>query len=82
VTKGHPLAVQRLSARLLPVDFELDSTSSMMGEELPARFSLEAWLDADGDPATREASEPFARLESVKIGANDLRLVLRRVVHE
>ena len=49
----------------------------MMGQPLPARARLEARVDADGDPLTRDASDPAARQDDVAAGSTGLRLVLR-----
>jgi len=39
---------------------------------------IEARLDEDGDPTTRAPTDPKARLDSVKAGRTDVRLVLKR----
>ncbi len=74
---GPPVAVKRLPATF-PAAFELTEADSMMGEPLPDRLLIEARLDSDGDPTTRSPADPKARLEDVKIGRTDLRLILRR----
>jgi hypothetical protein len=50
----------------------------MMGQALPDRLLIEARLDADGDPTTRSPDDPKARLDGVKTGRTDVRLLLRR----
>jgi tetratricopeptide (TPR) repeat protein len=72
--EGPPLAVKRLPAAF-PLRFTLGREDSMMGQELPARLRVEARLDADGDPLTRSAQDPSARLDDVRLGQD--RLVLR-----
>jgi tetratricopeptide (TPR) repeat protein len=74
---GPPVAVKRLPA-VFPAAFELGQSDSMMGQEFPERVVVEARLDADGDPTTRAPTDPKARLEDVKAGRTDLRLVLKR----
>jgi cytochrome c-type biogenesis protein CcmH len=74
---GPPVAVKRLPARF-PATFELSEADSMMGQPLPDPLLIEARLDEDGDPTTRPPTDPKARLDGVKVGRTDLRLVLRR----
>ncbi len=75
--EGPPVAAKRLAATF-PATFELSEADSMMGQPFPDRLLIEARLDSDGDPTTRPASDPKARLDGVKAGAVGLRLVLRR----
>jgi len=49
----------------------------MMGQPLPAHARVEARVDSDGDPLTRAANDPSARLDDVAAGSSNLRLVLR-----
>jgi hypothetical protein len=74
---GPPVVVKRLPATF-PAAFELSDADSMMGQPLPDRLVIEARLDSDGDPTTRSPADPKARLEGVKTGRIDLRLILRR----
>jgi cytochrome c-type biogenesis protein CcmH len=76
-SEGPPVAVKRLPARF-PATFELGEADSMMGQPLPDQLLIEARLDEDGDPTTRPPTDPKARLDGVKIGRTDLRLVLKR----
>jgi hypothetical protein len=48
----------------------------MIGGELPDELAVEARLDSDGNAATRDPSEPFARLDRVKKGSDGVALVL------
>jgi hypothetical protein len=77
VAGGPPVAVKRLPATF-PAAFELTDADSMMGKPLPDRLLVEARLDSDGDPTTRSPADPKARLDGVKTGRTDLRLILRR----
>jgi tetratricopeptide (TPR) repeat protein len=76
-SEGPPVAVKRLPARF-PAAFELTQADSMMGQPLPAELLIEARLDEDGDPTTRPPTDPKARLDRVKVGRSDVRLVLKR----
>jgi tetratricopeptide (TPR) repeat protein len=75
-TEGPPLAVKRLPASF-PVSFTLGREDSMMGEPLPNELRLDARLDGDGDPLTRSPQDPSARLDSVRLGQDGVRLRLR-----
>jgi cytochrome c-type biogenesis protein CcmH len=76
-TGGPPAAVKRLPVSSFPIRFVIGPGDSMMGQALPARARLEARVDSDGDPLTRDARDPAARLDDVAAGATGLRLVLR-----
>jgi len=73
---GPPVAVKRVVAGSFPIDVEITSADSMMGQSLPASFRLEARLDADGDAMTKTASDPSAMQEGVAPGAT-VRLALK-----
>jgi tetratricopeptide (TPR) repeat protein len=74
---GPPIAVKRLPA-VFPASFDLSQADSMMGQEFPERVAVEARLASDGNPLTRDPSDPRARIDDVPAGRTDLRLVLRR----
>jgi tetratricopeptide (TPR) repeat protein len=74
-TGGPPVAVKRLPAAF-PLRFAIGPGDSMMGQALPARARLEARVDSDGDPLTRDAKDPKAQLDGVAAGSSLLRLVL------
>lgn len=78
---GPPLAAKRLLATSFPLFFEIGPADSMQGDSLPSDISrevlLEARVDGDGDAQTRDPSDPAARLDRIKAGASDLRLVLK-----
>jgi tetratricopeptide (TPR) repeat protein len=74
---GPPVAVKRLPATSFPLRFTLDASDSMMGQPLPARARVEARVDSDGNPLTRVATDPSARLDGVTAGSTRLRLVLQ-----
>jgi tetratricopeptide (TPR) repeat protein len=77
VTSGPPVAVKRFPAASLPGAFAIGAADSMMGQELPESVFLEARLDPDGDPMSRAATDPAARIDNVKLGTSGLRLVLK-----
>jgi cytochrome c-type biogenesis protein CcmH len=76
-SEGPPVAVKRLPA-VFPAAFELGESDSMMGQPLPDRLLIEARLDSDGDPTTRPPTDPKARLDQVKTGRTDVRLLLKK----
>lgn len=73
---GPPVAVKRVVATSFPLNVELTSADSMMGQSLPANFRLEARLDADGDPMTKPPTDPSAVQTGVAPGAT-VRLALK-----
>ena len=76
VAGGPPVAVKRIAAASLPVTFDFSSADSMMGQPLPASMRIEARLDADGDAATRNPSDPSASQDGVQTGST-LKLALK-----
>lgn len=76
VAQGPPVAVKRLSATSFPLEFSIDASDSMMGQPLPSRARVEARVDSDGNPLTRNPEDPSALLDEVAAGTR-LRLVLR-----
>jgi cytochrome c-type biogenesis protein CcmH len=73
---GPPVAVKRLPASF-PLRFAIGPGDSMMGQPLPARARLEARVDSDGDPLTRDPSDPKAQIDGVAAGSSGVRLVLQ-----
>ncbi len=73
---GPPVAVKRVIANSFPLNVELTSADSMMGQSLPATFRIEARLDADGDPLTKPPTDPAAMQDGVAPGAM-VRLALK-----
>src|SRR6185295_8469265 len=67
---GPPYAVKRFASPAFPLTFSLSSADSMMGQQLPDSFRLEARLDSDGDAATKLPTDPIALQENVSPGAN------------
>lgn len=76
VKQGHPILVKRLDVRHFPVAFSLGPQDAMMGQNAPPRVRLEAWIDLDGDAATREPGAPSAAINSVAMGTRDVVLRL------
>lgn len=67
VTSGAPIAVKRLPVSL-PVNFTITSVDSMMGQPLPPKVRLEARIDSDGNPLTRDPNDPVAVRDGVALG--------------
>lgn len=78
VEKGPPVAVQGFPASAFPFAFSIGEADSMVGERFPEKVRIEARVDSDGDPLTRDPSDPSARLDGVRAGATNLRLVMTR----
>jgi cytochrome c-type biogenesis protein CcmH len=66
---GPPVAVKRVAATAFPITIDIGQSDSMMGQQLPDHFRLEARLDSDGDPLTKPPSDPSAALDNVAPGA-------------
>jgi len=75
---GPPIAARRLPATSFPLPFEVGPGDSMMGQSLPDRMRVEARVDGDGDPMTRDPADPVGSADDVRVGATGVRLVLRR----
>jgi tetratricopeptide (TPR) repeat protein len=77
VAQGPPVAVKRLTATAFPLQFELGTADSMMGQPLPERMRIDARADADGDAATRSESDPKGFADGVELGKTGVRIPLR-----
>lgn len=65
---GMPIAVKRISAATFPLNVEISSADSMMGQPLPPKMSIEVRLDTDGDAATKAPTDPHAFADGVTPG--------------
>ena len=76
---GPPLAVKRLSADLLPVDFAIGPGDVMLqGRPFAGPIQLSARLDRDGDPLSRGAGDLVAEsVGPLEPGATGVVLELR-----
>lgn len=74
---GPPLAVQRLSPSTFPVDYSIGPANAMMGPApFPERVVVEARLDGDGDPLSRDPRDLSARSDPVAPGSEGVMLTL------
>lgn len=69
VTSGPPVAVKRLERVAFPLEVTLSAADSMQGGALPASARIEARVDADGDPLTRDAGAATAVRDRVAAGS-------------
>ncbi len=69
VSAGPPAAVKRLPLSRFPLSFDLSAADSMMGQPLPPKIRLEARVDSDGDPLTRDPKDPAATVDNVVVGS-------------
>lgn len=69
VTAGPPAAVKRLTGVSFPFTFDLTSADSMLGQPLPPRVRLEARIDSDGNPLTKDPSDPVVVQDGVALGS-------------
>eukprot|EP00274_Cyanoptyche_gloeocystis_P000707 CAMPEP_0196655840 /NCGR_PEP_ID=MMETSP1086-20130531/9707_1 /TAXON_ID=77921 /ORGANISM="Cyanoptyche gloeocystis , Strain SAG4.97" /LENGTH=139 /DNA_ID=CAMNT_0041988359 /DNA_START=241 /DNA_END=660 /DNA_ORIENTATION=- len=57
VDVGPPVAVKKIVNPTFPVEFVLRDEDIMNGKDLPLEMSLQARLDIDGDPFTRNPKD-------------------------
>jgi tetratricopeptide (TPR) repeat protein len=76
-TAGPPAAVKRIGNPTFPLELDLSSADSMMGQPLPANITIEARLDSDGDAMTKNASDPHASQSGVATNGTKVALVLK-----
>ncbi len=73
---GPPIAVKRMPAASFPVTVTISDKDSMSGESLPGLVRLDARVDRDGDPMTKDPKDPAASEDNVRPGTGQLLLVL------
>jgi tetratricopeptide (TPR) repeat protein len=73
---GPPVAVSRVDARSFPLSFELSQANSMMGQPLPDAMLIEARVDLDGNPMTRDAGAPSGSVDNVPAGSTSVSIAL------
>lgn len=77
IETGPPIAVKRLPARNFPMTVTITNADSMAGESLPGLVRVEARVDRDGDPITKDPNDPRAVEDPVRPGGGQLLLVLK-----
>jgi len=73
---GPPVAVKRVAARGFPITLTISDRDSMAGESLPGLVRLDARIDLDGDPLTKDPKDPSANEDNVRPGGGQTLLVL------
>ena len=73
---GPPVAVKRAAAADFPVTVNISEKDSMAGESLPGLVRIDARIDSDGDPLTKDPKDPVASEDNVRTGAGQTLLVL------
>ncbi len=76
-TAGPPAAVKRIMAPSFPLEIDLTTADSMMGQPLPPSVHIEARLDSDGDAMTKNPSDPHASQDGVATNGGKVGLVLK-----
>ncbi|MFA6955227.1 MAG: tetratricopeptide repeat protein [Thermoanaerobaculia bacterium] len=76
VKGGPPVAVSRIPASAFPMSFELSQLNSMMGQPLPDSMLIEARVDLDGNPMTRDAGAPDGVADNVAAGSPSVTITL------
>ncbi|MBP6702832.1 MAG: tetratricopeptide repeat protein [Vicinamibacteria bacterium] len=73
---GAPVAVKRVPAMNFPITVTLSEKDSMAGESLPGLMRIDARIDPDGDPMTKNPTDPVGSEDNVRPGAGQVLLVL------
>jgi len=73
---GPPSAVKRLPATNFPITVTITEKDSMAGEGLPGLVRIDARVDRDGDPLSKDPQDPAATEENVRPGGGQILLVL------
>ncbi len=73
---GPPIAVKRVPAANFPITVTISDRDSMSGESLPGLVRLDARVDRDGDPMTKDPRDPVASEDNVRPGGGQILLVL------
>jgi tetratricopeptide (TPR) repeat protein len=76
-TAGPPAAVKRIAAPTFPLEIDLSAADSMMGQPFPATVRIEARIDSDGDPLTKNPSDPHAVQDGVATNGTKVSLALQ-----
>ena len=76
---GPPIAVKRVAAVNFPITVTLSEKDSMAGESLPGLIRIDARIDRDGDPMTKDPRDPSASEDNVRTGGGQVLLVLTPV---
>jgi hypothetical protein len=71
--------VKRVPAANFPITVTLSEKDSMAGEALPGLIRIDARVDRDGDPLTKDPSDPVASEDNVRPGGGQTLLVLAPV---
>ena len=69
VSAGPPAAVKRMALSSFPLTFDMSSADSMMGQPLPPKLHIDARIDSDGDPLTKDPKDPTASADNVPAGS-------------
>ena len=67
-TSGPPAAAKRVQLAPFPIKVDLSAADSMMGQPLPAKMHIEARIDSDGNPMTKDPKDPSGALDNVGLG--------------
>jgi hypothetical protein len=68
--------VKRVPAVNFPITVTITEKDSMSGEGLPGLVRIDARVDRDGDPLTKDPQDPTATEENVRPGSGQVLLVL------
>jgi hypothetical protein len=81
-TKGPPLAVKKIARPVFPLSYSLGPENLMMqGAPFSGKATVSARIDADGNPATRQAGDLSGdyKKNPATVGANNIDIVIDQV---
>lgn len=73
---GAPIAAQRLPVAEFPMKFSIGQEHSMQGRPFPAQARIEARIDTDGNPLTKEPGDLVASADEIAKGTSNVTLTL------
>ena len=76
---GPPAAVKRVPAANFPITVTITEKDSMAGEGIPGLVRIDARIDRDGDPLSKDPRDPVASEDNVRPGGGQVLLVLTPV---
>jgi hypothetical protein len=74
--RGTLVAVKKLSAEKLPLEFELSAADMPFGGTFDGELQLTARVNKSGDPMMRRKGDVFGVLNKVKVGTKNVKLPL------
>jgi hypothetical protein len=74
--RGSLVAVKKVSAEKLPLEFELSAADMPFGGSFDGELQLTVRVNKSGDPMMRRKGDVYGMLPKVRVGAKNVRLPL------